>query len=159
VGDRWRVVELRAITDAEGRTVKAQSIDPGVFDVPLAAPRRRPPQPPPAIGPAQVRVLDLAAARSGAGVTFSWIRRKRGPMPASWDVTVPLGEDSESYEIDVLSGSTVVRTLHATTPSALYAAADETADFGGPQSSLAVRVYQMSATVGRGFPAAATLTP
>ena len=101
----------------------------------------------------------LAATRSGAGVTFSWIRRKRGPMPASWDVTVPLGEDSESYEIDVLSGSTVMRTLHATTPSALYAAADETADFGGPQSSLAVRVYQMSATVGRGFPASATLTP
>jgi hypothetical protein len=101
----------------------------------------------------------LAAARSTDGVTFTWIRRKRGPMPASWDVTVPLGEDSEAYEIDVLSGSTVVRTLHATTPSALYAAADETADFGAPQGSLAVRVYQMSATVGRGFPASATLTP
>jgi len=80
-------------------------------------------------------------------------------MPASWDVTVPLGEDSESFEIDVLSGATVLRTLHATTPSTLYAAADETADFGATQSSLAVRVYQMSATVGRGFPASATLTP
>jgi len=101
----------------------------------------------------------LQAARGIDGVTFSWIRRKRGPMPASWDVTVLLGEQSEAYEIDVLSGSTVVRTLHATAASALYAAADETADFGAPQSSLAIRVYQMSATVGRGFPASATLTP
>ena len=25
----------------------------------------------------------LAAARDGSGVTFSWIRRKRGPMPAA----------------------------------------------------------------------------
>ena len=80
-------------------------------------------------------------------------------MPASWDVSVPLNEESEAYEVDVLSGSTVVRTLSADTPSVLYAAADEIADFGAPQASLAVRVYQMSATVGRGFPASATLTP
>jgi hypothetical protein len=101
----------------------------------------------------------LAAARGGSGVTFSWIRRKRGPMPASWDVTVPLGEVSESYEVDVLSGTTVVRTLHASAPNILYATADEIADFGAAQTSLAVRIYQMSATVGRGFPASATLTP
>ena len=99
------------------------------------------------------------ATRDVGGVTFSWSRRKRGPMPASWDVTVPLGEDSEAYEVDVLTGASVVRTLHATTPSVLYAAANETADFGSAQSSLAVRVYQMSATIGRGFPASATLTP
>jgi GTA TIM-barrel-like domain/Putative phage tail protein len=101
----------------------------------------------------------LAAARDGTGVTFSWIRRKRGPVPASWDVTVPLGEDSEAYEIDVLSGSAVVRTLHAGAPNVLYTAAAEAADFGSAQSTLAIRVYQMSATVGRGFPVSATLTP
>jgi hypothetical protein len=101
----------------------------------------------------------LAATRSGAGVTFSWTRRKRGPMPASWDVTVPLGEASEAYEVDVLSGASVVRTLTASTPSVLYAAGSEIADFGSEQSSLAIRVYQISATVGRGFPASVTLTP
>src|SRR5205823_1359266 len=36
VGNRRHVVELRSITDAQGRAVTAQSIDPGVFDVPLA---------------------------------------------------------------------------------------------------------------------------
>jgi hypothetical protein len=80
-------------------------------------------------------------------------------MPASWDVTVPLGEDAEAYEVDILAGTAVVRTLHASAPSALYAAADEIADFGTAQTSLAVRVYQISATVGRGFPSSATLTP
>ena len=30
--------------------------------------------------------VHLAARRSGAGVTVTWIRRKRGLMPASWDV-------------------------------------------------------------------------
>jgi hypothetical protein len=103
--------------------------------------------------------VHLNAQRTGAGVTVSWIRRKRGPMPASWDVAVPLGEDGEAYELDVLSGATVVRTLHATTTNVLYAASDETADFGGPQSSLSVRAYQLSTAIGRGFPAAATLTP
>jgi hypothetical protein len=52
-----------------------------------------------------------------------------------------------------------VRTLTATAPSVLYAAADEIADFGVPQAHLSVRVAQLSATVGRGFAAAATLTP
>jgi hypothetical protein len=56
-------------------------------------------------------------------------------------------------------GGSVVRTLMAATPSVLYAAADEIADFGAPQTSLDVRVTQVSATVGRGFAAEATLTP
>jgi hypothetical protein len=103
--------------------------------------------------------VHLSAQRTTDGVTLSWIRRKRGPMPASWDVAVPLGEDGEAYEVDVLSGTTVVRTLHTVTPSVLYAASDETADFGGPQSTLSVRAYQLSTAVGRSFPAAATLTP
>jgi hypothetical protein len=38
-----------------------------------------------------------------------------------------------------------------------YTAAEQTADFGSPQPSVALKVYQISATVGRGWPAAATL--
>jgi hypothetical protein len=51
----------------------------------------------------------------------------------------------------------VVRTLSATAPAAAYAAADQTADFGSPQSAVALRVYQLSATRGRGTPRDATL--
>jgi hypothetical protein len=40
----------------------------------------------------------------------------------------------------------------------LYAAADEIADFGAPQASLSIAVYQMSTTIGRGTPARTILT-
>ena len=72
---------------------------------------------------------------------------------------MPLGEDSEQYTVAILSGTTVLRTLNATTPTALYAAAAELADFGSAQTSLSVRVTQLSATVGAGFFATTTIKP
>ena len=101
--------------------------------------------------------VHLKAARGASGVTFTWIRRTRVDGD-SWVGEVPLGEDSEPYALDILSGSD--GGAHADSDdaiSALYAAADEIADFGAPQSSLHVRVAQLSATVGRGFAAEATL--
>ena len=102
--------------------------------------------------------VHLSARRGGSGVTFSWVRRARFDAD-SWVGEIPLGEDSEQYAVDILSGSSVVRTLIATTPSVLYPAANELADFGAVQSSLSVRVTQISATVGRGFSASAILIP
>jgi hypothetical protein len=101
--------------------------------------------------------VHLSARRSGAGVTISWIRRTRIDGD-SWDAgEVPLGEESQAYDVDILDGGDVVRTLTANGPSILYAAADELADFGSAQMSLNIRVAQISATVGRGFAAEATL--
>lgn len=100
--------------------------------------------------------VHIRAARSSTGVTLRWIRRTRADGD-SWGGEVPLGEDIESYAIDIMSGSTVLRTLVSTSPSVLYAAADELADFGAAQTALSVRVAQMSAIVGRGFAAQATL--
>jgi len=102
--------------------------------------------------------VHLAARRGGSGITIAWIRRTRIDGD-SWTGEVPLGEDSERYTVDILSGSTVVRTLQATGAGALYAAADEIADFGAAQTSLTVRVTQVSATVGAGFSTTATLIP
>jgi hypothetical protein len=102
--------------------------------------------------------VHVRARRDGGGVTFTWIRRTRVDGD-SWVGEVPLGEDSEQYVLDILSDGSVVRTLNTTTPSALYAAADELADFGAPQGALHLRVAQLSATVGRGFAADLTLTP
>jgi hypothetical protein len=102
--------------------------------------------------------VHLRALRSDSGVLISWVRRTRREGD-SWDAEVPLGEEREAYEVDVLSGTGIVRTLAVSTPSVLYPAAAETADFGGPQTSLSVRAYQLSSTVGRGFVAAATVTP
>jgi len=89
--------------------------------------------------------------------TISWVRR--GRLDWEWRdyVDTPLGEASESYEIDIMSGSTVKRTLTATSQSVTYTAAQQTTDFGSVQTTLSVRVYQMSATVGRGYAGTATL--
>ena len=90
-------------------------------------------------------------------LTISWKRRTR--VGGEWRdfVDVPLSEETEKYEIDILDGSTVVRTITATATSAEYSAADQTTDFGSPQSSITVKIYQMSAMVGRGIEATAII--
>jgi hypothetical protein len=103
--------------------------------------------------------VHLKARREAGGVRFSWRPRRRGLAGVSFAARPDLGEASEAYELELLSGSSVVRTLSAAAPSTLYAASDETVDFGSTQSSFQVRLYQMSAAIGRGLPAIATLTP
>jgi hypothetical protein len=51
----------------------------------------------------------------------------------------------------------VVRTIAVTAPSATYSAANQTTDFGAAQAEVVVRLQQISALVGRGLPAEATL--
>jgi hypothetical protein len=103
--------------------------------------------------------VHLTARRDTDGVHFTWRARKRGLAGVSFAARADLGEAAEVYELEILSGSSVVRTLSATAPSMLYAASDEALDFGSAQPSFDVRLYQMSAAVGRGLPAIATLTP
>jgi len=102
--------------------------------------------------------IHFNAVRKAGGVSFSWIRRTRVDGD-TWVGEVPIGETSEQYALDVLSGTNVVRTLTSATPSVIYAPADEISDFGVLQTSLHVRITQLSATVGRGFSADAILTP
>lgn len=102
--------------------------------------------------------VHLKAVRNGSGITFSWIRRTRVDGD-TWVGEVPLGEDSEQYALDIFSTTGVVRTLTSAAPSVLYTSAAELADFGATQSSLHVRVAQLSATVGRGFATEAVLNP
>jgi hypothetical protein len=91
------------------------------------------------------------AVREAGGVRLVWVRRTRLDGDG-WDaVDVPLGEDAERYEIDILKGDAVVRTIVASQSSAFYAAAEELADFGSPQTLLALRIAQVSAVAGRGF--------
>lgn len=101
--------------------------------------------------------VHVAAMREAGGIRVSWIRRTRRDGD-NWSVEVPLGEDAEAYVLDILSGTTVVRSIPCTSPSALYANADELADFGTSLTSLHGRVSQMSSTVGRGYAREFTLT-
>lgn len=88
--------------------------------------------------------------QSNGDLDITWIRRTRVGGD-SWETTeVPLGEIAESYEVDILSGPAIKRTLTSSTPAVTYSAANQVTDFGSPQTSIAVVVYQLSVTHGRG---------
>ena len=71
-----------------------------------------------------------------------------------------LSEASESYEVEIWNSSytTLKRTLAVTSPAFSYTAAQQFADFTAVQSSLYLKIYQLSATVGRGYPLTGSLT-
>ncbi|MBX3523233.1 MAG: glycoside hydrolase TIM-barrel-like domain-containing protein [Xanthobacteraceae bacterium] len=94
--------------------------------------------------------VHLAARRTEDGIVLTWIRRTRSGGDG-WDtLEVPLGEEREAYRVEILDGEGVVRTLETDAPQALYVNADEAVDFGGPLSSIAFRVSQLSAVAGAG---------
>ncbi len=103
--------------------------------------------------------VHLTAVRDGVGnMTLEWMRRNR--LHGEWrnGVDVPISEREEIYEIDILDGTTVVRTISGITSStANYSATEQVADFGGVQSTLSVKLYQISEIIGRGHAALATL--
>ena len=103
-------------------------------------------------------VVHIQGTRGGGGdLTISWVRRAR--IGGQWRdyVDAPLGEVSESYEIEIFDGAVLKRTLYSTSPDATYTAAQQTADFGAPQSSVSVKIYQISEVIGRGYPASAAV--
>jgi hypothetical protein len=93
--------------------------------------------------------------------TLTWIRRTRDGGEWRDYVDASLGEASESYAIDVYaddSYATVKRTITASVPSCVYASADQISDFGTNQATLHLKLSQISATVGRGYPLTASIT-
>ncbi|WP_420102070.1 baseplate multidomain protein megatron [Bosea sp. (in: a-proteobacteria)] len=92
----------------------------------------------------------VTARRSGAGISLNWVRRTRVDGD-SWDLAeVPLGEESERYALDILSGSAALRSVTVTEPGWLYPHAQELLDFGAPLSAIDVAVRQLSAAAGAG---------
>ncbi len=93
----------------------------------------------------------VARRNAGGDISLAWTRRTRigGDNWASLDV--PLAEEDEVYEIDIMDGAAVKRTLVATSPTAIYAGADQLADFGSTVfPTLTLRVVQLSRAFGRG---------
>ena len=101
--------------------------------------------------------VQIRARREPAGIRLTFIRRTRSGGDG-WEMRdPPLGEDAERYEIDILAGAAVRRTIATSEPTALYAAADELADFGAPLNEIDVQIFQISTLAGRGLPGFATL--
>ena len=92
----------------------------------------------------------VKARRGEAGIALSWIRRTRIDGD-SWDLAeVPLGEESERYEVAILDGSAPVDGAIVNEPAWIYPAEGESLAFGAAQSEIAVSLRQRSATVGAG---------
>lgn len=92
---------------------------------------------------------------------FNWVPRSRTPVEPFSGIATPVGETTESYELEIWTSghTTLKRTLTGlTSPTATYTSANQTTDFGSPQTSYAVKIYQLSPTAGRGYPLISTLT-
>jgi hypothetical protein len=79
-------------------------------------------------------------------IIIQWTKKTRGKG-------LILGEENDNYSIDILNGTTVVRTVNITIPYSYfaYSVAEQMADFGAIQTSLSVNIYKVSSIVGRGY--------
>lgn len=107
--------------------------------------------------------IALAGARDPSSNDWSltWIRRTREGGEWRDNVDASLGETSQVYQIDVFADgtyTTVKRTITTSTPDAAYSSADQVADFGSNQTTIYLKIYQLSAVVGRGYPLTQSLT-
>ncbi|NOZ43161.1 MAG: hypothetical protein GXP02_08380 [Alphaproteobacteria bacterium] len=97
--------------------------------------------------------VHAVGVRDSAGtLTLTWLRRSR--VGGEWmdNVDVPLGELYEKYDIEILNGANVVRTLTSTAATVVYPATLQLSDFGSIPASLTLRISQISDSVGRGWP-------
>lgn len=111
----------------------------------------------------------------GGDLVINWTRRTR--VGGSWDMvnsieTVPLSEDFEQYELYLLPQTvdaidafspgdegSFLRKVVVDTPAHTFTAADLTSLGVSLDEPINLCVYQVSAQVGRGFPALGTLAP
>ncbi len=88
--------------------------------------------------------VHLTVRDAGGGLAIGWVRRSRGGWRWSNGGDVPLGEESERYEVRVLDGDALVRRAETTVPGWRYdtamIAADNAAGHGG---ALVVEVRQV----------------
>lgn len=97
--------------------------------------------------------VQITGVRDTSGnLTINWIRRTRTGGDLRDLVDVPLGETVELYDVEVMNGAEVARSyLGLSNPTITYTATQQIADFGATQSSVSVRIYQISGAVGRGY--------
>ena len=105
--------------------------------------------------PAQLRMRREATG----DLALRWARRSRSLSADSWVLAdVPMIEASEIYDLEIINGAAVVRTVFGLTTAAFtYDSALQTSDFGGAVSNLTLRIYQLGA-LGRGTPLETTIS-
>jgi hypothetical protein len=100
-------------------------------------------------------VLIGGGSDADGNLTINWTRRTR--VSGEWKdgLEVPLGEASEAYDVEIVDQTltNVKRTFsNLPSPTVMYSAADRIADGYVDGDPTFVKVYQLSAIVGRGYP-------
>lgn len=104
-----------------------------------------------AVGRRPYAPCHLRAAQNGGDTTLTWVRRTRQDAEADWRDGVadtPVGEASERYAVEVVSGGTVAHAAEVTAPAFTYTAAQAAAD--GVSAPFTMRVAMVSDTYGPG---------
>lgn len=90
--------------------------------------------------------------RNGDDVLLEWLPRVRQNGGLLNGHETVIDQDEERYEIDVVSGGNVVRSVQLIAHREwAYTAAMQIADFGSVQNKVTFRLYQVGRVVGRGF--------
>lgn len=100
--------------------------------------------------------VDFKGERSAYTLNWnlSWMWRTRTPVEIFSGLAVPASESPELYDIEIWDSSyTVLKRSFASLSSAAcsYTAAMQITDFASLQDTVYAKIYQYSATVGRGF--------
>jgi hypothetical protein len=94
----------------------------------------------------------VAARQPGGDRAIRWTRRGRLDADRGLASDVPLGEESERYELVVSNGGTPVRSLTLSSAGWIYPAVSIAGDFPAPATAT-VTVRQVSVAAGAGDPA------
>jgi hypothetical protein len=92
---------------------------------------------------------------------LTWSPRSRWPVPLFSGSPVPTGETSVLYDVEIWTSdfATLKRAFSGLSSAEVeYTEAQQIADFGGRQTTIYGKVYQVSPVVGRGFAATFSLS-
>jgi len=84
----------------------------------------------------------------GGEIALGWVRRTRIDGDSWQSTEVPLGEERESYRLQILNGTQLLREVTTSSPFWTYSAAMQSADGAGP--STRIEVAQLSQSFGAG---------
>jgi hypothetical protein len=96
--------------------------------------------------------VHVQGLRDASGnLTVSWVRRAR--VDAGWrdNVDVPLDEPNECYDVEAWYMGALARAWQVNSATIIYNASEQMADMGIVPAVLTIKIWQVSARVGRGY--------
>lgn len=100
--------------------------------------------------------LRITRVSESDDILISWIRRTRFDGDSWLAASIPLNEEQEAYEVDIIHQGRRRRTKESTISNLLYTKEEQIADFGTLANEFQIEVFQISARIGRGIAAKAS---